>query len=224
MIKIGVLGGIGPEASAEFYHKLIKKLQEEKLIKNNQDYPQIIINSIPGKELINVKVTNDDLKEYIQGLKELELLNPDFMVMVCNTVHLFLNSLQKEIKTPILDLRKEVEFFLKKGSIKSVFVIGTPFALNEGLYKFEGITSLIPEVYEQKVLSKCIFNFNKGRQKEEQIKKAKEICLKYLNEGVETVILGCTEFAVMLEKENFPKVDTLDILVDSVIAKVKKMN
>ena len=50
--KIGILGGIGPEATGEFYNKLIKRLQEKDLIKSNKDFPQIFINSIPAPELI----------------------------------------------------------------------------------------------------------------------------------------------------------------------------
>ena len=97
------MGGIGPEATGEFYLKLIHKLQEKKLIKSNKDFPQIIINSIPAPELIQNKISNKDLKQYINGLKELDKLKPDFIVMICNTIHLFYNNLQKYIKTPIID-------------------------------------------------------------------------------------------------------------------------
>ena len=118
-IKIGILGGIGPEATAEFYSKLIYTLQKEKLIKSNKDYPQIIINSIPAPELIYEKILKEDLKPYIEGLKELDKFNPDFIVMVCNTIHLYYERLQKEVKTPIIDLRKEVKEYLIKNKIKS---------------------------------------------------------------------------------------------------------
>src|SRR3989344_1847215 len=120
-LKIGVLGGIGPEATAEFYSKLIQKLQEKNLIKTNKDYPQIIINSIPAPELIYERISKEDLKPYIRGLKELDKFNPDFIIMVCNTIHLYYDLLQKEIKTKIIDLRKELELYVKKKKIKSVF-------------------------------------------------------------------------------------------------------
>ena len=68
--KIGILGGIGPEATGEFYNKLIKRLQERGLVKSNRDYPHIIINSIPAPELIYDKISDEDLNPYIKGLKE----------------------------------------------------------------------------------------------------------------------------------------------------------
>jgi len=116
--KIGVLGGIGPEATGEFYNKLIQKLQEKGLIKTNRDFPQIVINSIPAPELIHDKITKEELCHYIQGLKELDELGVDFIVMVCNTIHLYYEQLQQEINTPILDLRKELEDSLKRKKVK----------------------------------------------------------------------------------------------------------
>lgn len=68
-------------------------------------------------------------------------------------------------------------------------------------------------------LSKTIFSFNKGDNKKIQIEKARRICEKYLNLGAEVVVLGCTEFAVMLNNEQFPKINTIDILVKATISK-----
>lgn len=221
-IKIGVLGGIGPEATGEFYNKLINKLQEKGLIKSNKDFPQIIINSIPAPELIYDKISNKDLEPYVNGLKELDKFEINFIVMICNTIHLYYDKLQSEIKSQIIDLRKELKNHLIKNKIKSAFIIGTPNTIKKGLYKFENIKCLEPDEKEIKQLSDSIFNFNKGYQKEKQTQETKNICIKYLNQGAETIILGCTEFAVMLKDETLPKVNTIDVLVNSTIDKIKK--
>ena len=113
-LKIGVLGGIGPEATGKFYLKLIKKLQSEGLIRKNEDFPNIFINSIPAPELIFNKLDSADIELYLQGLQELDLVQPDFIVMVCNTIHLFHQELQSKIKSPLIDLRKEVEQEIKR--------------------------------------------------------------------------------------------------------------
>ena len=215
--KIGVLGGVGPEATGEFYNKLIKKLQEKGLIKSNTDFPQIVINSIPAPELIYDKITDSELKQYINGLKELDRFGVDFIVMVCNTIHLYYDKLQKAIKTPILDLRKELNKLLIKKDIKSALIIGTQNTIKQGLYRFEGIKTFEPQ--EIKELTDSIFNFNKGINKQLQIQRVRKICQKYLDKGAETIILGCTEFAVMLGKENIPKINTIDVLVDATINK-----
>ncbi len=217
--KIGVLGGIGPEATGEFYNKLIHRLQEKRLIRTNRDFPQIIINSIPAPELIYDKISEEELKPYINGLKELDKFGVDFIVMVCNTIHYYYDRLQKEINTPILDLRKELRKELKRKRIKSTFVIGTPNTIRQGLYRFNGIRYFEPDKREMQQLSKTIFSFNKGDNKKIQIEKARRICEKYLNLGAEVVVLGCTEVAVMLNNEQFPKINTIDILVKATISK-----
>tara|TARA_Y100000310_G_scaffold267681_1_gene279772 strand:- start:10676 stop:11365 length:690 start_codon:yes stop_codon:yes gene_type:complete len=220
--KIGVLGGIGPEATGNFYLKLITRLQEEGLIKSNQDFPQIFINSIPAPELIFDNISGEDLLPYVQGLKELDKLNPDFIVMVCNTIHLFYDRLQKEVNTPIINLKQELKDSLTKRGIDSVFIIATPNCIKQGLYRFNGLKIFEPNDKEMNKLTDAIFNFNKGLNKQAQVKLVKSICQKYLNKGAKTVILGCTEFAVMLGNETFPKINTIDVLVEAVVEVIPK--
>ena len=217
--KIGILGGIGPEATGEFYNKLIYRLQEKGIIGSNKDFPQIVINSIPATELIYDKISDKELQPYINGLKELDKFGVDFIVMVCNTIHLYYDRLQKEIHTPILDLREELRELLKIKAIKSTLIIGTPNTIKQGLYRFNGIKSFEPDEEEMKKLTNSIFSFNKGTQKQEQIKTVKKICKKFLSGGAETIILGCTEFAVMLGKENIPTINTIGVLVEATIRK-----
>ena len=110
--------------------------------------------------------------------------------------------------------------FEKQGfTPKSVLVIGTPNTIKQELYKFNNFKYFEPNNKEINQLSSTIFNFNKGIDKQKQVQKARKICKKYINNRAEIVILGCTEFAVMLAKENFPKINTLDVLVDATMRK-----
>ncbi len=220
MLKIGILGGIGPEATGIFYLKLIDKLQKEGLIKKNGDFPQIFINSIPAPELIFDKVDENDLLMYRKGLNELDAMEPDFIVMVCNTIHLFHYKLQEIIASEIIDLREVVCEKLK--SFNKVTIVGTPSTISLGLYKFEGVNYLNPNDEEIDELSKAVFNFNKGDNK--GLQRVKEIVDKYLFLGSEVVLLGCTEFAVMLEFMDVPKLNTIDLLVESVVDRCKRGN
>lgn len=218
--KIGVLGGIGPEATGEFYNKLIKRLQERKLIRRNRDFPQVVINSIPAPELIYDRVLDEELRPYIEGLKELDKFGVDFIVMVCNTIHLYYDRLQEHVGTPVIDLRAELKNLLYRKKIRSVLVIGTPNTIKQGLYRFDNIRYFEPNKRETKELIGTIFNFNKGIEKRKQVRKVKRICQKYLSRGAEIVILGCTEFAVMLDEEDLPKINTIDVLVDAIIERI----
>jgi len=218
------LGGIGPEATAEFYFKLIKGLQRNGLIKENKDFPQIIINSINAPELIGDKINNGDLESYIFGLKELDSLNLDFIVMVCNTIHLYYDLLQSKIETPIVDLRLLVNNKVVNSGIKSLFVLGTKSVVHKRLYDTKNVRLFEPDENEVSDIEGALFNFNRGFEKEKQVGIVRRICEKYIAFGAESVLLGCTEIAVMLQNESFSKINTIDCLVDFIIFLDKFLN
>ncbi len=208
-MKIGILGGIGPEATAEFYSKLIIELQNRGLIKNNESYPQILINSIPAPELIGDNCSENNLDIYLAGLEQLDAFKPDFIVMICNTIHLFYDLFKMRIKTPIIDLREEIKNLIFN---KNVIIFGTPLTINK-LYPLKDKLKKI----EIAQLSDAIFNFNKGFNKELQIKIVKELAEKYKDY---TIVLGCTEIALMLKESCFNVINTIDVLVDATIRKI----
>lgn len=219
-LKIGVLGGIGPEATGEYYLKLIKGLQQTGLIRDNTDFPYIIIHSIPAPELLD-KTTSEYLEPYKAGLRAIDKSSVDVIVMVCNTIHLHHTELQKETSAPIMDLRQKVKERLVRDRVKRIAVIGTPSTINEGLYRFDGIDYV--DLTEQEIdgLSSAIFKYNKGEDQEAQKRFVENVARGTLDKGAEAVVLGCTEFAVMLKDSAIPKINTLDVLVDGTIDFIK---
>lgn len=213
--KIGLLGGIGPEATGNFYLDLISRLQASGQVKENRDFPQIIVNSINAPELIGEKVSEKDMEPYLFGLKELEKFDVDFIFMVCNTIHLFYTTLQKKIKVPILDLRSIFERFLRLQQVKSIVVFGTPMTIKSGLYKYEGIKYVEPSEKDSKLLSQLIFNFNKGLKQAPIIN---NLANKYLRQGAEFLITGCTEIALMLKNSDIPKIDPMDLVIEEIVS------
>ena len=97
------------------------------------------------------------MEPYIKGLKELDKFGVDFIVMVCNTIHLFYDKLQKKIHIPILNLRKELRKLLLKNNIKTATILGTPNTINKGLYKFDSTKCINPTEKELSQLSNAIF-------------------------------------------------------------------
>ena len=220
--KIGVLGGIGPEATGIFYLRLIRRLQEEKLIQRNEDFPQIIINSIPAPELVFETFDERDVQPYLEGLRELDAMKPDCIAMVCNTIHLFHKQLQAAIKTPILDLREEVAQELHRRGASTIVVLGTPQTIRCGLYNVAGIRSIHLTNEECAIISAAVFNFNRGFEMTQSKAMVMEIAQAQLQKGATLLVLGCTELAVMLEGSLLPALDTMDVLVNAVIKQYKK--
>jgi len=215
-IRIGILGGIGPEATGQYYLKLVRDLQRTGLITENTDFPQIIINSIPAPELIGT-ISQELLEPYKTGLRQLDEFGVDVIVMVCNTIHLYHKELQSVVRAHIIDLRQKVKEKMIREGVKKVTILGTPSTIRRGLYKFDGIDYI--DILDQEIddLSAAIFRYNKGENKIVQEKLVEKIARKYLDRGAETIVLGCTEFAVMLDGVNIPKIDTSDVLVEETI-------
>jgi aspartate racemase len=220
--KIGILGGIGPEASAYFYSKIIERLQNEGKIKSNIDYPQIILNSIPAPELLSQNLSEKDLEPYIKGIQELSLHALDFIVMVCNTIHIFHPILQSKTKIEILNIREAITAELINKGIKRIILLATPATINSDLYNFDDIEVIKPDKNDFDSLQSAVSNFNKGNNKQDQINLIKEIIGKYIIEKSDYVLLGCTEFALMLKDSSFNTINSIDALLNLTINKISQ--
>lgn len=218
-MKIGILGGIGPESTGQFYLELIRKLQKSGAIRTNEDYPQIIINSVPAPELIFDNERNQ-LAVYLQGLKELDEHKPDFIVMVCNTVHLYHGRLQKGIRSVLIDLREIVKKYVEKNAFRRISVLGSPHTLKKELYTYDTLQYDNPNEYESQIIGRAIFDFNRGIEKNKQKEIIVSIARKKLSDGAQCVIAACTEVGLLLNEYDLPMANTMDLLVDAVIERL----
>ncbi len=103
---IGVLGGMGPEASANLYSKIIKYAQYKYNAVQDFDYPPIIIYSLPLFGFDETGIVDEKLvkQQLIDGVKKLESAGCDLIIIGCNTVHIFYDEMQAAIKIPILNI------------------------------------------------------------------------------------------------------------------------
>jgi len=209
---IGILGGIGPEASVEFYRKIVEQVQELNFIKSNTDYPHIILNSINAPELF----IKPDLSQYKKGLKDLEKAGASFIVIACNTAYAFFEELQKEVNIPILDLRKELQSNLIKRNIKSAFLLASSQLIKAKIYSFPETRIFTPSEADSELLDKIIKNYNLGLNKDKQIVKMKAIVKKYEGKA-DIFIIGCTEISKIANKMGLNGIDTFEILLDATL-------
>jgi aspartate racemase len=207
---VGILGGIGPESTGEFYLRLITGMQEKGLITDNTDYPHIIVNSIPGPEPGEGGL---ELAEFIRGIRLLEKAGADFIVMACNTIHVYREELQEHVQIPIIDLREEVRKELVN-SKRPVTVLATQLATSSGLFRFDGIEYNEVWYPEHAALERCIFSFNRGEDKDLHAGVVRSIARKYVGTAI---LAGCTEVSIMLKGSGIEYLDTMDILVEAAI-------
>jgi len=110
---IGILGGMGPEATIDLFYKIIKFTPAEK----DQEHLRIIIDNnpkIPDRTNAILGTGKDPLPELITTAKNLEKAGADFIIMPCNTAHYFISKIQKNISIPILNMIQETANDVKR--------------------------------------------------------------------------------------------------------------
>jgi aspartate racemase len=224
--KIGLLGGIGPQATGYLYSNLITKLKNSGRIKSNSDYPNIIINSINAPELTGADISIKQLQPYIDGIKELTIQKPDYILMACNTIHIYRDLLiQESGYANILSLREIVEKYLKNYPNQKICILGTQSAISGGLYDFENIEYINPDEEQLKKIENIIENFNKTGEIESNLFCIIEIIDNLKSKGVDRFLTACTELSELLNYDNGSRyISTLDIMVDELCCRIINFN
>ena len=119
---IGVLGGMGPEASSNLYSKIIKYAQQEYGAVQDFDYPPIIIYSLPlfGFDETGIVDETTVKKQLIDGVKKLESAGCDLIIIACNTVHSYYHEMQSTVNVPIFNIIEETKKRVIKLGYKKV--------------------------------------------------------------------------------------------------------
>lgn len=215
---IGILGGMGTQASLDFCNKLAK-LNRGKL---DQDYPMFILynkSKIP-KRPENIKKYYNVLNSLVDGCKMLQKNNCKFIVMPCNTAHYWYKDIQKKIKIPLLSMPKEVYHNTNKRCKKNskIGILCTEATLKTEIYSnyFDKNFRLIsPNIKLQKnSVNKAIKFVKMGKVKEAEkiLKPAVNFLIK---EKCKKIILGCTELPIAIfAYKSFKKAKESKIFID----------
>lgn len=227
--KIGLIGGVGPESSIEYYRLIIKEFQEKL---NTKDYPELIIHSINMTEMLS-SVFNNQLDSLVYFLadriKVLELAGVDYGAIASNTPHIVFDKLVERITIPLISIVEETCKVISSKKLQRVVLFGTKSTMTNGFYnrvaeKF-GIDIIIPNSNHQdyihdKYMSELVFNKILPDTKQRLIDIVKELKKKNLIQGL---ILGGTELPLILKQSDFNDIeifDTTRIHVESIVTRM----
>jgi len=206
---IGILGGMGPEATAYFFNLIIKSTNAAK---DQEHIPILIWNNpkIPPRTEAILYGGPSPLPLLVEGVKILEKGGAGLIVMPCITAHYFARQIARRAKVPFVNLLDESLRFAKKripGMKKAGLVASSGTVKSRLFHKtFEknGIEIITPEPNEQRKVMDAIFGnsgikagFTTGRPRTTVVRVARRL----IERGAEAVIAGCTEVPLVL-KEN----------------------
>jgi aspartate racemase len=213
--KIGILGGMSPESTAEYYQYITRTYTKRF---GDYGYPEIIIYSVSFQPYIDWP-TNERWDLVAQGLGQaaqmLEAAGADFIVIATNTMHLVVNEVQKAVHIPILSLLDVVADTIEAQQLKKVALLGTAFTMGKTFYQEalakKGIEVIVPMANDRRYINDVIYNeLVAGKIKPEARQGFLKIIDKLQVEGAQGVILGCTEIPLLIHQEDtsLPLFDT----------------
>ncbi|QZY56337.1 aspartate/glutamate racemase family protein [Crassaminicella profunda] len=213
--KLGILGGMGPLATADLFKKVILLTDAN----CDQEHIHILIDnntSIPDRTAHLIAEGDDPREQLIASAKRLESMGADFLIMPCNTAHNFYEAIIKEIEIPFLNMIEETsKFIAEKYAGKKIGLLATEGTCQTGVYdraiQKYGM-ELVKPTKTQKNVTDFIYDIKAG--KDITIDGFNESVEELKNLGAEVFILGCTELSVGYEmfkmKGNY--VDPLEVI------------
>lgn len=199
---IGILGGMGPLATADLFHKIIAATKAE----GDNDHIRVFIDSnsaIPDRTGAILFGGEDPVPEMRSALRNLEKCGADCIIMPCNTAHYFLPRLRALTKTPILSMPEiTAERCAELYPGKRAAILGTMGTLQTGLYdaalEKRGVPYLLPDREQQAELMRLIYDVVKAGKPLPPEKTGWSLLLRGLRKrGAEYFILACTELPIL---------------------------
>lgn len=219
---IGILGGMGPDASARLYQLMIEMARNEYGVSRNEEYPEVILDSVPVPDFIaDTQRAEEAMFMLRKRVRLLSLCGVGTLALACNTAHLTLTDLRQETEVPFISISSEVAETMLERGYQKVGLLASPVTIYSGIYQHpllkRKIEIVLPSEKEIELLGKSIKEVIAG-----VFKPAKKRLLKIADhlkkQKAEALILGCTELPLVFPKNySLPTIDSLEILAKALL-------
>jgi len=225
MKKIGIIGGLGPESTIDYYRRIIDSYRKAQI---NENYPEIIIYSLNINEVSDMMEAEqwDKLIDLLaNAIKLISRAGADFALIAANTPHVVFDEVNPLSPIPMLSIVEETCKVIKTLDLKKVGLLGTKITMQSGYYQKVftryGITIVVPDQDEQKYIHKKIMTELLFGKMLDETRKALLSIVKNMivKESIQGLILGCTELPLILKKDEFgiPFLNTTKIHAESAV-------
>ncbi len=221
---VGILGGMGPEATVDFLREIIRLTPARK----DQDHIPVITYSdprVPERTAAILRGGEDPTPYLVRGAVTLEKAGAGIVAMPCNTAHYYLPHIISEVSIPVLNMIEETYSSTREkiGGSNVVGLLATQGTIQSGVYHnvFErhGIKLLVPDAKDQDRIQEGIFQIKEGSYGGARLGTFEDIGSKLAAAGAAAIILGCTEIplAIHADRVDYPVVNATRMLAQAAV-------
>lgn len=217
---IGIVGGIGPAATAYAHSRLIGIAQDEHGAWQDYEFPNIVVVNFPLRGMDERGYADDvETKTALEsqlalGYAAIKKAGADIAYMACNTLHSYEKVLADAGLDEVNIITEAVAYVKVNYPISAVAVLSSEATRRESLYKTafqqNGIDFIDVTDKQQHAVNTMILqamgNKNAGQAK----KRLEKLCTTLLDSGAGAVVLGCTELSLLAGQETVVSADVID--------------
>jgi aspartate racemase len=209
---LGILGGMGPYASLEFHKKILQYDNASK----DWEYTHVIHDNnitIPSRTRHILYGEEDPTAAIIEAINHLAKLNIKAVVLPCNSVHYFYDTVSPYINAPWLNMLEIVGKQIRDRGLKKTLIIGGYVTVNKRTYDDYLTKSFYFDDKENSVVYELIeaVKSNKLELVDRLAIKLISYFDKYIEEyNIDSILLGCTEFSISKRLQAYSGVQMLD--------------
>ena len=216
---VGVLGGMGPDATVDFMAKVISVTGSGR----DQDHIHMLIDQNPAVPNRQTAISTgvDTVSPALTGMAQrLESAGADFLVMVCNTAHVFIDDARDAINIPFVSIIDESVGAIDRAcpAAEKVGVMATDGCIDTNIYQdaisASGRSAVVPDAENMEKLMDLIKAIKAGDQSVKIKRGMESVARALVDAGADVLISGCTEIPIVFEGDDFivPLVASTNVL------------
>jgi aspartate racemase len=219
---LGILGGMGPAATAYFYQQII----QETKVQSDQEHVHVIIDSnckIPDR---SAAIKNGDLLPLLESLRtsaqRLITAGVDLIAIPCNTAHFVYDELQEFCEIEILHIVRETRQEIRRLGYKNPGLLATQGTIQSQLYQlvFGDQALIFPDSDQVEQIHAGVLDIKRGEPRR-ALPTFQRALSKFQERGADCVILACTEIPLAINQEisSLTVLDTSRVLARAAVAR-----
>lgn len=198
---VGVLGGMGPEATVDFMAKIVSRTAARR----DQDHLHLLIDHNPGIPDRHAAIAGDapSIGPQLAAMAHrLELAGADFLVMVCNTAHAYTQDIRAAISIPFISMVDLAVDALRDYEVTRVGIMAAEGCLRAGLYQRAlqgaGYGCVTWEEQSLQAFMQLLYRVKAGERGDELTSALRELAAELEQRGAEVIVAACTEIPLIL--------------------------